>query len=100
MSNQPLGFSRVTAHDVISLTSMKLHPSIDHLNIYVYVHVCCLCHPRTEHSFTGNLRREPPEPNSLLRCRSQLAGYKKLEPNTNPYSSGPSSALHKHPNNF
>lgn len=99
MSNQPLGFSRVTAHDVISLTSMKLHRSIDRSLEYLCIRACVLLVPPTEHSFTGNLRREPPEPNSLLRCRSQLAGYKKLEPNTNPYSSGP-SAHHKHPNNF
>lgn len=47
MSNQPLGFSRVTAHDVISLTSMKLHPSLE----YLCIRACVLLVPPTDPSF-------------------------------------------------
>ena len=99
MSNQPLGFSRVTAHDVISFTSMKLH-IFDRSLQYLCIHACVLLIPPLPHCFTGNRHRERPEPNNLLHYHSRLAGYKKPEPNTNPYSSGPSLALDKHPEKF
>lgn len=95
MSNQPYMFSRVTAHDVISLISIE---ALFHISL-----LCCSCMhllSQTEHIFIGNRHRRELEPNNLLRYRSQLAVYMTQEPNTVPYSSGPSLALHDNPDNF
>lgn len=79
MSNQPYNFSRVTAHDVISIHDRWSSTSVLPLKL--------------SSSSIGNLRREP-EPNNLLRYHSRLAVCMIQEPSTALCSSGLSLVLH------